>query len=393
MSYFKDILQYLEEKRQRALDGLYNCIPLPFPRFRNLFPGIQMGRYIICSANQKVGKTKFCDFLFVYETVDFILKHPEVRAKVLYFCLEESPRKKYIEFLCHLLWRLDKIVVTNSDIESTDKDHPIKEEILDLLKTEKYQKYIQKFEETVEYIDDIRNPTGINKKCREYALSNGHLNFKKAIVSDPVTGKPVEKDVIDTVNPYTPNDSEEYRIVILDNASNLTLESGLNKRETIEKLSKYAITLRDQLRYTFVLIQHQAQDKEGNESFKLGRIKPTSDGLADAKTTSRDANMVIGLYSPFKFGKDVYEGYDIKKFRNHIRFMEVLEDRDYGANGNICPLYFDGATSFFSELPRANDTLELNKVYKFMEDNKMKKGLFVSLISFSNIRNLLKFRK
>ena len=238
MSYFEDILKHLKEKRQRALDGLYNCIPLPFPRFRTLFPGIQMGRYIIVTANQKVGKTKFCDFVFVYELIDFIINHPEVRAKILYFCLEESPRKKYIEFLCHLLWRLDKIIVTNSDIESTDKDHPIKEEILELLKTEKYQQYIRKFEETIEYIDDTRNPTGINKKCREYALSHGHLNFKKAIMSDPVTGKPIERDVVDTVNPYTPDDSEEYRIVILDNASNLALESGLNKRETIEKMSK-----------------------------------------------------------------------------------------------------------------------------------------------------------
>lgn len=380
MSYFEDILKYLEEKRQRALNGLYNCIPLPFPRFRNLFPGIQMGRYIICTANQKIGKTKFCDFVFVYEVIDFIIKHSEVRAKILYFCLEESPRKKYIEFLCHLLWRMDKIVVTNSDIESTDKDHPIKEEVLNLLNTEKYQQYIKKFEETIEYVDDIRNPTGINKKCREYALNHGHLNFKKAIVNDPVTGKPTERDIVDTVNPYTPDDPEEYRIIILDNASNLTLESGLNKRETIEKMSKYAITLRDQLKYTFVLIQHQAQDKEGNESFKLDRMKPTSDGLADAKTTTRDANMVIGLYSPFKFGKDSYEGYDIKKFRNHIRFMEILEDRDYGANNQICPLYFDGAASYFLELPRAEDKVEIEKVYKFMDNNKIKRSSILMMI-------------
>lgn len=389
MSYFEDILNHLKEKRQRALDGLYNCIPLPFPRFRNLFPGIQMGRYIICTANQKVGKTKFCDFMFVYEIIDFIIKHSEVRAKILYFCLEESPRKKYIEFLCHLLWRLDGIIITNSDIESTDKDHPIKEEILDLLKTDKYQQYIRRFEEAVEYIDDVRNPTGINKKCREYALSHGHLNFKKAIITDQVTGKLVEKDVVDTVNPYTPDDSEEYRIVILDNASNLTLESGLNKRETIEKMSKYAITLRDQLKYTFVLIQHQAQDKEGNESFKLDRIKPTSDGLADAKTTTRDANMVIGLYSPFKFGKDSYEGYDITRFRNHIRFMEVLEDRDYGANNQICPLYFDGAASFFWELPRADDRENIEKVYRFMDNNKSKKSS-VLMMMLGRITKLLK---
>lgn len=160
MSYFDKVFSYLNEKRERALSGKYNCIPLPFLRFRTLFPGIQQSRYIIVTAAQKIGKTKFCDFLFVYETLFFILEHPEVRAKILYFCLEESPRKKYIEFLCHLLWRLDKIIVTNSDIESTNKDHPINEEILELLKTEKYQQYIRKFEEAVEYIDDIRNPTG-----------------------------------------------------------------------------------------------------------------------------------------------------------------------------------------------------------------------------------------
>lgn len=84
--------------------------------------------------------------------------------------------------------------------------------------------------------------------------------------------------------------------------------------------------------------------------------------------------MVIGLYSPFKYGLQEYEGYDITKFRNHIRFMEIIEDRDYGSNGNICPLYFDGAVSYFSELPRANDSVNMQKVYKFLEDNKKKRA-------------------
>lgn len=380
MNYFKEVMSHLKEKRQRALDGLYNCIPLPFPRFRMFFPGIQMGKYIIVTANQKIGKTKLCDYLFVYEVIDFILKHPEVRAKILYFCLEESPRKKYIEFLCHLLYRLDGLVVTNSDMESIDKDHPIKEEILEMLNTEKYQRYIKKFEETVEYIDDIRNPTGINKKCREYALSHGHLNFKTIEVSDPLTGAPLKKQMVDTVNPYTPDDPEEIRIVLIDNTSNLSSENGLNKRETIEKLSKYGITLRDQLKYLFVVIQHQAQAQEGIENFKLDRMKPTTDGLADCKTTARDANMVLGLYSPFKFGKREYEGYDITKFRNHIRFLEVLEDRDYGANNQICPLYFNGATSSFSELPRPTDAVGMQKVYDFLDRGKNKASVLMLMI-------------
>ena len=384
---FYSILEYIKDRRERALSGKFNCIPLPFPRFRWFLPGTQMGKYIILTANQKIGKTKLADFVWVYETLFFIMQHPEVRLKVLYFCLEESAKKKYTEFLCHLLFRLDNIIISPTELTSTDKDHPVSQEVLDLLQSEKYQKYISKFEEIVRYIDSEKNPTGINKVCREYALSHGHLNFKTIEVKDPLTEKPTKRQVIDSVNPYTADDPEEYKIVILDNASNLTTEQGLKKMEVIEKMSKYAITLRDQLNYTFILIQHQAQAQEGIDNFKLNRIKPSSDGLADCKTTTRDANMVIGLYSPFKYGLTEYEKYDITKFRNHIRFMEVMEDRDYGANGNICPLYFDGAVSYFSELPKADDLAGLQRVYAYMEKNKKKPSIIMMM--WSKITNFI----
>lgn len=381
MSYYDSVKSFLLNKRQRALSGLYNCIPFPFPRFKVFLPGTQMGKYIICTANQKVGKTKFCDFVYVYETLFFIMEHPEVRVKILYFCLEESPRKKYTEFLCHLLYRLDRIEISPTELESTDKDHPVPQEILDKLDSERYQRYIKKFEEMVEYIDSEKNPTGINKKCRDYALSHGHLNLKEIDVKEP-DGTTSKRKIVDPVNPYTADDSEEYRIVILDNTSNLSTESGMKKMETVEKMSKYFITLRDQLNFTIVCIQHQAQAQEGIENFKLNRIKPSSDGLADCKTTTRDANMVIGLYSPFKYGLTEYEKYDITKFRNHIRFMEIIEDRDYGANGNICPLYFDGAVSFFKELPKPDDYAGMQRVYEVLERKKKAKMSKVTLLAF-----------
>lgn len=392
MKYFNSVMNYLKERKKRAEGGKYNCIPWPFKRFRELLPGTEMGKYIIVTANQKVCKTKFCDFVFVYETVFFLMEHPEVKVKMFYFCLEESARKKFIEFQCHLLYRLDNIIISPTELSSTDKDKPVPDSIINLLESDRYKKYIEKFEEIVEYIDNERNPTGINKKLREYALDHGHLNFKNIEVKDPVTNNLVTKEVVDAVNPYTPDDPELYIISIVDNASNLTPESGLNKMQTIEKLSKYIITLRDQLNITTVLIQHQAQAQEGIENFKLNKIKPSSDGLADCKVTTRDVNLVIGLYSPFKYGLTEYEGYDITKFKNHIRFMEVIEDRDYGSNGNICPLYFDGAVSYFSELPRANDVIGISKVYKFLEDNKLKKKSWISLISFTNILKLFKLK-
>lgn len=353
-------------RRQRLLDGKFNCIPLPWKRFRRVFPGIEQKRYIVVTANQKVGKSKFVDNLFVYEVLFFTMEHPEVRVKIFYFSLEMDAASKEDEFNCYLLYRLSNIVISPTELRSTD--HPIDEKILDLLESEEYQKYITAFKNLVTFVETERNPTGINKYCRAYAEEHGHYNYVTVKGKNSVTGEPEDIRILDPDEPWTADDPEEIKIAILDNASNLQTEQGLNKMQTIEKMSKYFITLRNQMNWVTVLIQHQAQAQEGIENFKLNKIKPSSDGLADCKTTTRDANMVIGLYSPFKYEIENYEHYDIRKFRNYIRFMEIIEDRDYGASGNICPLFFNGASSAFFELPRYDESTKLNEIYAYINE-------------------------
>ncbi len=356
-----DRIQHYRLRQQRALSGLFNCLPWPFPRFKAWLPGTEKQKYIIVTANQKVGKSKFVDYVYVYETILFVMQHPEIRAKILYFTLEISPNSKKDEFLSFLLGYLDHIYISPTDLNSVDSDKPVPDEILNLLASERYKPYIDKYDEIVTYIDDIRNPTGINKYCRDYALAHGHVNYtdETYVDSNGKTCRLINKD-----DPYTFDDEEEIRIVIVDNASNFTQESGLNKADTINKMSKYFITLRDHLLYTIVLVQHQAQAQEGIENRKMGLTKPSSDGLADCKTTSRDANLVLGLYSPFKYEIKTHEGYDITKFKNYIRFMQVLEDRDYGASGQVCPLFFNGMSSSFREMPLP-DSPELSQALDF----------------------------
>lgn len=49
----KDI-ERLKQRRQRVIEGKYNCIPFPFPRFKSLFPGVEQEKFIVITANQKV---------------------------------------------------------------------------------------------------------------------------------------------------------------------------------------------------------------------------------------------------------------------------------------------------------------------------------------------------
>ena len=63
---------------------------------------------------------------------------------------------------------------------------------------------------------------------------------------------------VDVIDYFEHADEDEYIEVILDNYSNLMQEQGMDKRATIEKMSKYAIELRDKFDIHFCAIQHQA---------------------------------------------------------------------------------------------------------------------------------------
>lgn len=102
--------------------------------------------------------------------------------------------------------------------------------------------------------------------------------------------------------------------------------------------------------------------------------------------------MLVGLYSPYKYGLQEHENYNILKFRNNIRFMQILEDRNNGGGGQVCPLYFDGAASFFSELPRPDDTVEIQKVYNYLDKIRRQTNPVFLLLS-RRVKNKNIFKK
>lgn len=277
------ILEDLVKRKKNIEEGNFNCLPLPFKRFKLYFPGFEQGKYFILTANQKIGKSKLMDFMMVYSIILFKkFINPDFKYKILYFTLEMSKESKYLEFISFLLYYLDRKVVSPTDLKSTDKNHLLGNDIIELIKSEKYQDLIKIYEETVEYIDDIKHPTGILKYCEDYAKTEGHIVYSE----DTYT-----KDngvVLHKIDHFEYDNPSKYNIVIIDNAANLTAENGQSKMETIDKLSKYLVYLRNRYNFLIGLVQHQAQSQESLENIKFNKIKPSTDGLADCKTVSRD---------------------------------------------------------------------------------------------------------
>jgi len=363
---FNNTLKFIKKRKDRLLNGKINCIPWNLPRFEEESPGIEQGKYYLLTANSKVGKTQITDFLFLYNTIKQVIDNNlNIRLKIFYFSLEMSKEEKMLSAFSNILYVKEGIRVSPRDLKSTKADRILSDKVIETI--EKYEVYFKKIEEIVEFIDDIRNPTGIYKFMKSYARVNGTQHQKTIEFVDRSTGEVESKKVDDY---YEPNDPDEYVMCIIDHISLISTEKRgikqLSLHESIVELSSnYLIRLRNKFNYIPIVVQQQASSQESNENKKYNKLKPTLDGLGDCKLTQRDSNVIIGLFSPFRHDIPDYWGYDIKAFKDNIRFMEILGGRDGGA-GTICPLYFDGAVNYFRELPLPDNIKGIKNVYRLL---------------------------
>lgn len=365
MSLIDRILNTLENRRQKILNGDINCIPSPFRRLNNSFPGIEQDKYYLISGSPKSAKTQITNYLFVYTPILYAFNHPEqLRVKIFYFPLEETPENITLRFMSYLLFTLSgkQIRISPTDLKSTNADRVLDEEILKILKSDEYQKILKFYEDNVLFMSD-RNPTGIYKTLKDYADKNGIIHRKKIKITNKETGNIEE---VETFDYYEPHDKKEYVIAITDHVSLLSQERGMNLRETINKYSEYMMIVRNNYHYIPVCVQQQSVETSNLEAYKNNKIRPTMAGLSDSKYTSKDCSIMFGITNPFAFELPEYLGYNISQLKGHARFLEVVLNRE-GESNDMVPLFFDGATNFFSELPPAKDTNAMDKVISYIQ--------------------------
>ena len=389
MSLVERVIDGLEERRERIINGDINCIPFTFNKLRSILPGIEQAKYYLISGNTKSGKSQIANYMFLFTPILYAFENPtKVNVKIFYFPLEETPENITLRFMSFLLYTLsnNKIRVAPIDLKSTNADKIVDEEILELLRSGKYQEILKFYEEHVLFLSE-RNPTGIYKTVKKYAVEHGTEHFKTITINKKdKEGNTIGTMEVQAFDYYEPNDPNEYVLILTDHASLLETEKGLTLRETINKYSEYMIMFRNRYSYIPVLIQQQSTETSNLEAFKNNKIRPTMAGLSDSKYTAKDCTVMLGITSPFSFEIIEYLNYDISKFRNNIRFLEVVLNRE-GESNDIVPLYFDGATNYFRELPSYKDTTALKKIYNYLSFIRGEIPNAISMLELSNYKN------
>lgn len=371
---FDKVLNEIEDNKRRREAGEIIAIPFPFPRFSRFVPGVQKGRYILCTANSKVGKTKFTDYIFMYSIIDWIkANNPSIDVRINYFSLEMSKIDKTKEAIAYYLYTKKNIILPPDKMDSIFDDYILSDE--NLIDIKDLKDTFQFFEERVNFVDNIKNPYGIYKHVRRIAHENGYYVDKNNMKLDTLKIEQGYEPEVLKIHDYKQYNENIYYIDIFDHYSLFTPEVKHNydlKLCIKDFSSNYCLKMRDRWRHTVIGVQQQANAQESIDNFKLNKLRPSGNGLADCKDTQRDVDMMLGLFAPSRHELSEWNGYDIEKLQDQYRELSVILNRR--GNSTITNLWFNGASNYFKELPRADDILNMEIVYN--KTNDLKKILY-----------------
>lgn len=364
-SILQQRLNYLKNAKQRKLDKKENCIPFreSFPKFSRFIPGIIRGVMYAITANSGIGKTQLAKYMFVLTPYNFIKNNPDTGLKlhIIYFALEESKEEFIDKLLCTHLAIKYGIYIDSLELASM-YDNPPSDDVFE--KLEEAREELEDMLSFIQIVDNISNPTGMYKYCREFSEKIGEHHY-------------VERDYSATpvYSHYTMHDPETYVIVITDHIGLIDCEKGADtlhqsiKRWVVDYCRKQ---MTKHWNWVVLNVHQQTADSE-KAQFTFGgntiiqKVEPSLDGLANNKEVSRDHHVILGLFAPARYGIDEYEGYDIEKLDDYFRSVKILKNR-IGIPYLKLNLFFDGASNIFRELPRPDDMPGMGRVYRFIEE-------------------------
>ena len=341
-------------------------VQMSLQRLNNVLFGIHQSRYYLIGADSGVGKTTFTNFVFVLEAIREVINNP--RPMMIHYysfeIAEEELIAKWVVYAVKVMFEtdlhMDYILGRIRDMPMTEEHSNMVNEGIDfvagLLKYMRIQ-------------DAVKNPTAIFNEMIAYADTIGRVHRKTISEVKKIAGKP--KTVTSSfITGYTPNNDDELTLIVIDHVALATPEQGKTTKDTIDLLSKYMVFLRNRFRFSPVLIQQFNTELQSVErrKFRAAALAPQRMDFGDSKYTYRDADIVFGLLNPSFFDIEEFYGYSILPsetddtqyyYLGEFFVMAFVMKNRYGQTNLQIPLFMNGMTGVFYDLPSPDNSLEL----------------------------------
>lgn len=162
---------------------------------------------------------------------------------------------------------------------------------------------------------------------------------------------------------YIKNNPEQTVNVVLDHIGLCVSSDGRTKKQEIDLISQYAVSLRERCGVSFYVLQQENRNSSSAEKIKMEMTDCSADGLKDSGNTLNDCELCIGVYYPLKYKVKTKAEYPIIRdddgsgfigLRDRIRFLQIIKNRN-GESDRSIPVAFYGEVGYFQELPKASE--------------------------------------
>ena len=334
-------------------------IGVPFegcPKLTSYLYGTRKSTYYLYGAETGVGKTKFARDQHMYAVYDYYKKinnEKELDVRFIDFSMEITSEENMINAIIRKIYKDHKRVIQYNKIMGLHKDFYLTPDELKLV--ESTRTYFEELEKKLIVIADQITPTFYHdvllthfRKVGTFANDDGSM-------------------AVSRLGAYTPHNPQLLTVGIVDTINLAETEKGQTYKQSIDRISKISLTFRNICGYTPVIVQQFNADNSEIQRQKHGQKTPMLRDFEDSKRTTKDANVVVGLWDPVRYKVETVEVgnsvYDITQLKSWFVSAHILKNRN-GHTSKRAALRFIGAASIFEEFPDRMNAMDYARLTK-----------------------------
>lgn len=383
MSDFQKLLSSID----KGMEGKTPWVYPPYEKLRYHF-GIGRSMLTLIGGQSSTGKSAFTHWTYVLGAYGQWKQRPEilqdVKLKIFLYALER-PKEYTIAKWVAMKLMLDHGIILDvpTILAFGTAKRPLTKEERNLI-AQTQDTFDQMFDECVTLIDIKEGPTGIWKRMRRWAYENGtayRINDKgivqEAYLTEEArsTSHGVRLEEIenwrDVPNPkphqvpkskyewhYVPDDPNLITEVVIDHIGILPherVDGQSAQKGNLDRLSDYVQTLRDRYYFSPILVSQFNRNEQDVMRRKSVQLEPEAQDFEGSSRMYQDADVVLGLFNPYKYRLEDFRGYNVMKMvnahgYNRLRGLKILKN-SYGPDDIVTGMLFVGETGYFEELP------------------------------------------
>lgn len=342
-------MQTLKQRIQQGLEGKFTGLANGFDRLNNYVFGVQKKCYTLIGGMSGTYKTTLLDFIVMNAIQS--AKSLNHKIDVFYYSFEIDSLTKQCNWLSQLAYLNYGRVIKPEKIKGLGKNrlNSEEQEIIDSLIPE-----VERMFSEIKFTFDPINPTGIYNEIFNHCSKIGTFSYSIYLDENKKECKRIEG--------YTPGD-DRYILVIIDHLYLMKKERGFTTKENMDKMSEYLINLRNLFSISPFIVQqfNQGLNATDRQKFKGIDLSPSQNDFKDTTNPYQDADIALGLMSPYKLDMNTYMNYDISKLEDRMVALKIIKNR-LSKDGLLLPVYCKPEAGSFIELPPVDST-EIIKFY------------------------------